>query len=638
VSPDVSVVIPAYNAMPYLVRCLESVASQTLGADRMEVIVVDDGSSDGTAAELDAWATRHPSLFNVLHQPGSGGPATPRNSALDLARGRFVYFLDADDYLGDEALERMLQAADRYGSDIVLGRMKGDGGRDVPESMFKENQPDADLFESRVFWTLAPLKLFRRDLIEEHGLRFPTQFPVGSDQPFTALAYLRAKRITVLADYDYYYAVRRHDDQHVTTSGTASNRLDVVEWVCELLSREVPEPGRRAPLLVRQFQIDLRLLMWGLVDRPREEQLAVLTRVGALVREHLLPEVGSALTPGLRVILDLAERGLLDEAIQVIAFDESDTPYGITVDGDRVFARLPFLRDSVVHVPDELYDVTHRIRTQHSLTSFEWSGGSLRITGVARFKNVSAVPQVEVVLRSRRHPTQEYAVPAVSAENGFEAHLDPLTVAGGGPLRGGLWEFHLRISYQGLTRTPRLGNGSDDLVTDPALTLVAIGPGTPWEATAFLTETGRLRLRLSRKSTTLDTAFGSLDASWTGDADLLVSGTAALRVDAPLAMSVGNGAGAMWMYPVQTSGGRLSARVPFADLPAGRWGVHLRVGVASRQLRVAIPHQPHLGGVRWRRSLRRMSAAPVTPARTLTLLVEMRGVLGAARRMLRWRR
>ncbi len=231
--PDVSVLIPAYNAMPYLLRCLDSVATQTLGTDRMEVVVVDDGSTDGTGEEVDRWDAKYPGLFRVVHAEGSGGPAKPRNTALDIAQGRYVFFLDADDYLGVEALERLLFAADTYGSDVVLGRMKGDGGRGVPESMFKENLPDADLFESRVFWTLAPLKLFRRELIEAHGLRFPTHFPNCSDQPFTAMAYLRAKRISVLADYDYYYAVRRDDGQHVTSSGSVSNRLDVVEWMCE---------------------------------------------------------------------------------------------------------------------------------------------------------------------------------------------------------------------------------------------------------------------------------------------------------------------------------------------------------------------------------------------------------------------
>ena len=77
--PDVSVIIPAHNAGPYFGRCLESVVAQTIGLDRMEVVVVDDGSSDGTGETADSWAARHPDVFRVVHnEVGSGGPAAPR--------------------------------------------------------------------------------------------------------------------------------------------------------------------------------------------------------------------------------------------------------------------------------------------------------------------------------------------------------------------------------------------------------------------------------------------------------------------------------------------------------------------------------------------------------------------------------
>ncbi|MFD0429100.1 glycosyltransferase family 2 protein [Streptomyces zhihengii] len=126
--PDVSVVVGAYDAMPYLVRCLESVESQTIGPGRMELLAVDDGSADGTGEYLEEFAARSAVPTTVVRQPNSGGPGGPRNKGLALARGRYVFFLDADDFLGDEALERMVAVADRAGTDVVLGRMAGRGG------------------------------------------------------------------------------------------------------------------------------------------------------------------------------------------------------------------------------------------------------------------------------------------------------------------------------------------------------------------------------------------------------------------------------------------------------------------------------------------------------------------------------
>ncbi|MDN5744083.1 MAG: glycosyltransferase family 2 protein [Nocardioidaceae bacterium] len=210
VTPDVTVITPAYNAMPYIRRTLQSLVDQTIGHDRMEVVVVDDGSSDGTGEELDRWSQDYPGLFRIVHQEASGGPAGPRNVALDMARGRFVFFLDADDYLGEESLARLVAMADENDSDVVLGKMVGLGGRGVAQSMFRKSVADADLFRSRVWWTLSVLKLYRRSLIEENALRFPTEFRTTSDQPFAGLAYLRARKISVEADYDHYYVVRPH--------------------------------------------------------------------------------------------------------------------------------------------------------------------------------------------------------------------------------------------------------------------------------------------------------------------------------------------------------------------------------------------------------------------------------------------
>jgi poly(ribitol-phosphate) beta-N-acetylglucosaminyltransferase len=99
-SPDVSVVVPVYNTMPYLTRCLTSLVEQSIGLDRMQVVAVDDGSTDGSGRELDRFAERYPDTFTVIHQANSGGPAGPCNRALDAATGRFVFFVGADDYLG----------------------------------------------------------------------------------------------------------------------------------------------------------------------------------------------------------------------------------------------------------------------------------------------------------------------------------------------------------------------------------------------------------------------------------------------------------------------------------------------------------------------------------------------------------
>lgn len=84
--PDVTIIVPVYNAMPYLTTCLDSLVGQTIDHARMHVVAVNDGSTDGSDRELERYAAAHPGLFTVHHQANSGGPARPCNVGLDLAR------------------------------------------------------------------------------------------------------------------------------------------------------------------------------------------------------------------------------------------------------------------------------------------------------------------------------------------------------------------------------------------------------------------------------------------------------------------------------------------------------------------------------------------------------------------------
>jgi glycosyltransferase involved in cell wall biosynthesis len=217
-SPDVSVVIPVWNVERFLPECLDSVLTQTIGRDRLEVVAVDDGSTDRSGALLDEYAARYPQV-KAIHEPNSGGPGRPRNVGLDHATGTYVFFLDADDYLGSEALERLVAMAERNSSDIVLAKMVGVDGRMVPTRPFRRNLDRARL--SQVYSTLTVLKLFRRSLIERVGLRFAEGLRGGEDGPFTAQAYLEAGVISVVADYDCYYCRLREGSQ--TKSGRKSD-------------------------------------------------------------------------------------------------------------------------------------------------------------------------------------------------------------------------------------------------------------------------------------------------------------------------------------------------------------------------------------------------------------------------------
>ncbi len=110
----------------------------------------------------------------MIHQANSGGPAAPCNRALDRATGRYVFFLGADDYLGREALRAHGGGGRRYDSDVMLGRVVGVNSRYIhQDDLRRQPRPRSACSTRALPWSLANTKLFRRELIERHRLRYP---------------------------------------------------------------------------------------------------------------------------------------------------------------------------------------------------------------------------------------------------------------------------------------------------------------------------------------------------------------------------------------------------------------------------------------------------------------------------------
>lgn len=198
----VSVIIPVYNAMPYLTELLNSLEAQDLPSSDFEVIAVDDGSNDFSGEILDVYAARNAN-FRVIHQENSGWPGKPRNVGISESRGEFVFFCDADDHLGPEALRRMVDYAREHSSDVVVPKMIGIGGRRVQASLFTKTIEDVPL--RTILRSLSPQKLVRRSLLEEHNIRFHEEKVRLEDGIVMTSCYLKARKISILSDYDYYF-------------------------------------------------------------------------------------------------------------------------------------------------------------------------------------------------------------------------------------------------------------------------------------------------------------------------------------------------------------------------------------------------------------------------------------------------
>ncbi|MET9500716.1 glycosyltransferase family 2 protein [Streptomyces sp. NPDC006259] len=355
--PDVSVIIGAYEAMPYLVECLASVEAQSLDPARIEVIAVDDGSTDGSGDCLEEFAARAPMAVTVIRQENSGGPSGPRNVGLAKATGRYVFFLDADDRLGPEALERMVAMADRNGTDVVLGRVEG-VNRKAPRSMWGKTLERTDVFSSNIKFTLSAQKLFRRALLERHGMRFDESLWTGEDAVFTMEAYLRADGVSVVADHTCYYLVGRSDGKHVTKSGSYTLRFDSARALMELIARMLPPGAKRDVLMVRPFLVTV-LPQFGPVFLRNDEEIrrTKLELAKPLMDAYWNEGVSHRLRVHERLRLHLVAAGRPDLLADVIEFikDKREPAPVLEKRGTRLYLAYPHFRDRAAGIPDRVY-------------------------------------------------------------------------------------------------------------------------------------------------------------------------------------------------------------------------------------------------------------------------------------------
>lgn len=222
---QLSVIVCVYNAGEYLNASVESILAQN--CEGLEVILVDDGSTDGSGESCDAWAARE-ARVKVLHKP-NGGVSSARNAGLNAATGEFVTFVDADDTVEPEAYAAALAAAHKGNCQVV-----GHGYRVIDQdgavchsmpafaiSSIGELRPYFMEYTSKasIFGSVCN-KLYRRCFLEENGLRSDETLHGHEDEAFNFTVLARLQRMAWLDECPYNYMMR--DNASITRKGTLS--------------------------------------------------------------------------------------------------------------------------------------------------------------------------------------------------------------------------------------------------------------------------------------------------------------------------------------------------------------------------------------------------------------------------------
>ena len=280
-SPKVSIIVPAYNAAPYIGECLASIAAQTWRD--FEVLVVDDGSTDGTADVAGKFCSHDPRF--TLIRASHGGVSAARNLGIERARGEWIGFADADDCLHPHALESLLETARGSGADVAVGVMES-GSEFKPLDTRSKASPiiwdyteamRASLYQTHILNSPCGM-LMRRTLLGQRRFREGIRY---EDLDAYYRFYEGAHRIAWLPETVYFY--RRNGESFINTWNPARlDVLDVTDRLLDYMRERHPELVRAAE--DRRFSAHFNMLL--LMLRHGSSDTESLDRCRRVIRRY----------------------------------------------------------------------------------------------------------------------------------------------------------------------------------------------------------------------------------------------------------------------------------------------------------------------------------------------------------------
>ncbi|MEV5679752.1 CDP-glycerol glycerophosphotransferase family protein [Streptomyces sp. NPDC052179] len=452
--PLLSVVVPVHNVEDYLGACLRSLAGQT--SDAIEVVLVDDGSTDGSGRIAEEFAARD-SRFRCVHQPNAGLSAARNTGVRHTTPGvPYLAFADSDDIVVHDAYERMLASLESTGSDLVTGnvwRLDERGRQQAWQYRWLTgSRPrthitrDPRLLADRVAWN----KVFRRSFWDRHAFAFP-EGRLYEDTPVMIPAHHLAGSVDVLHEHVYYWRVREGSiTRRRTDVKGVRDRIAACEQVSAFLADR--DAAQRRAYDASCLRDDFVYFMEGLPRGGAAYRAAFLADAGAFL-DRAGDGVLAGLPVELRVKWQLVRERRMDELLSVLAFERANGAGTFAVEGlpGRRRAAYPGVDGAGARLSRTDLPAVAR------LLDASWGAdGKLRLRGYAYIRNLGAgaarhslkagMVRAAGGRQLRTVPVRTVRMPAATADSaqelhcydhsGFEMVLDPHRLGSGSWLVG----------------------------------------------------------------------------------------------------------------------------------------------------------------------------------------------------------
>lgn len=237
---NLSIVIPVYNVKEYLVECVNSILNAQI--HNYEIILVDDGSTDGSQLICDEFNNSYPKIIRVIHQKNSGLSAA-RNKGLEFAQGKYIFFMDSDDIVISDQFAKLVATAMESESEIIVGRAKYIylDGTEIDKAYYCINDGFNDgqtyleyiLRHSNNNTFCAQFNIYKSEFLRKNNYRFYPNI-IHEDELWTPTVFLGAKKVLVTSIYFYKHFQRKGS---IMTSSKEKNKAKSLFFICTELER-----------------------------------------------------------------------------------------------------------------------------------------------------------------------------------------------------------------------------------------------------------------------------------------------------------------------------------------------------------------------------------------------------------------
>ena len=353
-NPKISVIVPVYNVETYLEDALDSIANQTF-LDDIEVLMIDDGSTDKSRYIIEKYALDYDNFY-AYHKKNEGLSVT-RNYGLTRAKGEYIYFLDSDDYLIYDSLEKLYQVASVHDNDVVTANFFR-YNENVPwvhligNYVFRgleDNLYDVTLYDyPNLIWDMPVWnKLYKKEFLDENNIKFYDGRVIFEDNIFSTEVYIKAKSVSVLKDGVYCWRIGAPNtslsQSHDINRGEELYKMAVM--VNNLLTENINNKEILSKRYLKWLTLDIPFYMSRIKSYSNENFIYIFEGAHKLV--NLIPdEFFSYLNNYYQVFYQMVKNKDWDDLSQLIFNDlerNPDTPLSIN---DKYFKLFDFEEDA----------------------------------------------------------------------------------------------------------------------------------------------------------------------------------------------------------------------------------------------------------------------------------------------------